>query len=207
VESFVARHPTLVVYRAVLSLAHLRAGDPNAGVAEFERLAHDGFNAVPRDIMAFSTLCLLAEACALIGDTERAPVLYTTLLPHRARNVQVGLVTCLGSAERFLGLLAAAMSDWEAARDHFESALAKNASSGLRSTVPTISREYAEMLLARGAAGDVERARELLHQTRADAEAAGMTGLAAITHARIEETAASMTATSQAHDARDGAND
>ncbi len=51
---------------------------------------------------------VLAQVCALLGDRERARASSTTLLlPYRDRNVMIGIVACWGSAERFLGLLAA----------------------------------------------------------------------------------------------------
>ena len=112
----------------------MQAGNREAAAAEFEQLAADGFAALPRDMIWFSTICVLAEVCAGLGDTKRAATLYDVILPHRGRNVMVGMATCWGSAERFLGLLAAARLDvatvgagrtprrrWprnEAARDH-----------------------------------------------------------------------------------------
>ena len=53
---------------------------------------------------------VLAEVCALIGDTRRAETLYGLLLPYRHRIVVVGMASCFGSCERYLGLLARARS-------------------------------------------------------------------------------------------------
>ncbi len=140
----IEQNPHLPSYRPVLALAHVQAGDREAAEAEFGRLAQDGFAEVPPDILWFSSVCLLAEVCALLGDTARARVLYELILPHRARNVMVGMATCWGSAERYLGLLAAATGDWDAAAAHFEAALAANAACGIESMVRMVREDYAE---------------------------------------------------------------
>jgi hypothetical protein len=129
------QNPHLALYRPTLALAHLQAGDRAAGEAEFERLARDDFAALPRDMLWFSATCLLAEVCARLGDRARAEILYGLILPHRERNVMVGMATCWGSAERFLGLLAAATGDAEAAAVHFASAIDRNAAAGIESMV------------------------------------------------------------------------
>ncbi|WP_053227862.1 serine/threonine-protein kinase [Solirubrobacter soli] len=134
----VEANPHLVLYRPALALALGRAGDRDGCRREFEALAGDGFAAVPRDILWFSAICLLGEVCALLGDAERARVLYALILPHRERNVMVGMATCWGSAERYLALLAAAAGDAAAADEHVALALARNAASGITSMVRLI---------------------------------------------------------------------
>jgi uncharacterized protein HemY len=57
-----------------------------------------------------------------------------------------------GSVERYLGLLAAARSDWEAAEEHFERALERNAAGGFDNYFAVVRSEYAAMLEARGEA-------------------------------------------------------
>jgi tetratricopeptide (TPR) repeat protein len=126
----------------------------------------------------FTAVCVLAESCALFGDEARAAVLYEMLLPFRERNVQVSQAAFWGSAERFLGLLAAAMGDWDAAQAHFESAIAKNEAAGCPVAAAIVRRDYAEMLLARRAPGDVEAALALLRAMLEAAAAAGMSVLA-----------------------------
>jgi tetratricopeptide (TPR) repeat protein len=131
IEAVAEQNPHMRIYRAVLAVTYLQAGDRERGAAEFERLAQDDFGTVSRDQLWASTLCLLAEACALLGDRERAGVLYALLLPYSNRNIQAGLAASFGSAERFLGLLAAATGDSAGAAAHFEAALAQNTAWGL----------------------------------------------------------------------------
>lgn len=186
VQSAVQEHPAIMAWRAVLPLAHLAAGRPDEAREEFEQLAHDDFSGVRRDMFWFTAVCVLAETCALIRDTDRARILYGMLSPYKDRDVQVTQAACWGSSERFLGLLAAAMSRWDAAAGHFESAIAKNASSGNSGAASLVQRDYAEMLAARGAPGDLDRAAALLRETLDAAEAAEMSRLSDFIRSRIE---------------------
>ena len=154
-------------------------GEREEGVAAFEELAEDGFAAVPRDMFWFTAMCVLGEACSHIGDVERARELHAVLLPYRDRMVQVTQAACFGSAERFLGLLAATYGDVDAASEHFEAALALNADRGVLPLIPFIRVEYAQRLLARGTPADAERARELVGTAYREAEAAGISMLVA----------------------------
>jgi hypothetical protein len=82
--------------------------------------------------------------------------------------------------------LAAATGQWEAASEHFEAAISKNASGGLPGGVSLVKRDYAEMLAARRAQGDLDRAAELFRETLRVAEAAGMAQLRAHIQTRIQ---------------------
>ena len=155
----VEQNPHLAVYRPVLALAHLQAGDRGAAAAEFERLAD--FDAFPRDTLWFSGICVLAEVCASIEDMRRAAELYRLLLPYRRRHVVVGMASCFGSCERYLGLLASAQQQWDVAEEHFEAALASNAAAGIVSMLRMTRDDYRALLEARAAPGDAERAEAL----------------------------------------------
>jgi DNA-binding SARP family transcriptional activator/tetratricopeptide (TPR) repeat protein len=186
VQSAVEDDPAITAWRAVLPLAHLAAGRREEALEEFEQLARNDFSAVPRDMFWFTTVCVLAETCALIRDTDRAGVLYRLLLPYKHRDVQVTQAACWGSSERFLGLLATSLAQWDAATAHFESAIARNASRGNPGAASLVQRDYAEMLTARGGPGDLDRATALLNQTLEAAEAAGMARLSAFIRARLD---------------------
>jgi tetratricopeptide (TPR) repeat protein len=179
VETFVERHPALVAWRAVLPLAHLLNGEREEGAASFEELVEDDFAAIPRDMFWFTATCVLAEACSHLGDAIRARQLHAQLLPYRNRMVQVTQAACFGSAERFLGLLAATFGDIDLASEHFEAALALNAERGVLPLIPFIRVEYAQRLLARNRGGDADRARELLVTAYREAETAGIAMLVA----------------------------
>ncbi len=178
-------------------MAHLLAGDTQAGVIEFRSLARDEFAAIPRDMFWFTAIALLGETCALIGDREQAAVLYRLLSPHSEKLVQCTQAANLGSTHRFLALLSAALGNLDAAEHHFEAALERNNACGLRPVVALMRREYAEMLIARG---DTLRAADLLRETLREAEAgrdvaadqprsvaAGRTGLGRVDHAAVDD--------------------
>lgn len=179
VQSASEQLPALMAWRTVLPLAHLAAGKLTEAVQEFEWLADDNFSRVPEDMFWFTSVCVLAETCALIRDPTRARELYRMLLPYKDRNVQVTRAACWGSCERFLGLLAGALEDWEAASGHYESAIAKNAAGGIDGAVSLVKRDYAEMLVARHAGGDLDMATELYGdalQAAQDADMPQLTG-------------------------------
>jgi tetratricopeptide (TPR) repeat protein len=189
IETAIDKHPSLVAWRAVLPLANLAAGNVAEALAQFERLAQDDFARLPRDMFWFTAVCVLGEACALIGDRERAERLYAMLLPFKDRNVQVTQAAFWGSAERFLGLLAAALGRWDTAFEHLESAIAKNEASGCRVAAGLVRRDYAELLLARRAPGDFDAAVALLREMLEAATGAGMSVVTSRLQARLDELA------------------
>jgi len=186
VQSAAEQLPALMAWRTVLPLAHLAAGKLAEAVEEFEWLADDNFSRVPQDMFWFTSVCVLAETCARIRDTARASELYRMLLPYKDRNVQVTRAVCWGSCERFLGLLAGALENWEAASGHYEAAIAKNTAGGIAGVVSLVKRDYAEMLVTRRADGDLEMAVDLYRDTLQAAQEADMPQLTAHILAMIQ---------------------
>jgi hypothetical protein len=80
---------------------------------------------------------------------------------------------------RALGALASLMGDYSRAELHFTGALATSDRIGAPPYVARASADFARMLLARGASGDAERARDLLTQARVIAEGIQMGGVLA----------------------------
>jgi hypothetical protein len=184
IGGYVERNPALSAWKAILPMAHLMAGDTQAGVARFRELAADEFAAIPRDMFWLTAIALLGETCALLGDREQAGVLYRLLEPHSEKLVQISQAASLGSTHRFLALLSAARGDFERAEHHFTAGLERNSACGLRPVVALMRREFAEMLMARG---DTDRARALLHETLREAEAGGMSQLISRVRMRLDE--------------------
>jgi hypothetical protein len=140
-------------------------GEPDTARAEFAWFAEDEFSNVPHDMFWLPTMCMLGETCALMGDTDRAAWMYDRLRPFKDRNVQVTQAVTWGSVERFLGLLAAALDRRDDAAAHFQSAIAKNLAGGNVAAAAVVRRDYARMLYARRAEGDLDLAAELLAVT------------------------------------------
>ena len=165
-------------WRGALALLYAEAGREAECRAEFERLAENDFRCLPRDGLWLTGVAYGARACAYLGDADRAAVLHEQLQPYAGLNVVTGLgISCLGSVELHLGLLAATAGRWDESDSRFASALAMHAR--LRSPPWSAHTEHenARMLMARGRADDRTRARDLLASARATAEALGMTRL------------------------------
>jgi hypothetical protein len=100
------------------------------------------------------------------------------MLPYSDRNASNAGSISFGAAALALALLASVLDDPDAASAHFERALAFNVRTRQHVWVAHTRYHYAEMLLARGSDGDVDRARELIRVARADAAEIGMVDLA-----------------------------
>ena len=85
-------------------------------------------------------------------------------------------VACLGSVRQPLGAAAMTVGDADAAIAHFEAAHRANVCLGHRPAQAIAAAELAAALVARGRAGDAERAAALWPGAIADAERFGMTG-------------------------------
>ena len=105
----------------------------------------------------------------LLGDARACPHLYRLLLPWEAFNAVDVAEGFRGSVARYLGLLAAAAGSLDDAQRHFEEALVRNEAMGARPWLARAQGDYARLLVARGLAGDAERAAELRERARATA--------------------------------------
>lgn len=169
------QYPQFPVVRAALAFLYSELGREGEARAEFERIAADDFAGLPRDLNWLIALAYLSQVCASLGDARRAAVLYRSLQPYAGRHLFSGInLAYIGSVSGYLALLATTMSRWEEAAQHFEEALAANTRMGARPWVAHTQHDYAKMLLARDAAGDRERALELLQPALATAQELGM---------------------------------
>lgn len=143
------------------------------------RLTADDLGAFRASLWLASAV-YLADACTLLGDERLAEMLLPELEGHAGRNVQIGhLVACYGAADRYLGMLAATLGEWERAEEWFQAALDLNRALGARTWLAHTAYEYARMLLARAAPGDRPAAAALLGDALGLATEIGMTALAA----------------------------
>jgi DNA-binding NarL/FixJ family response regulator len=188
VAAFLRQHAAASVWRPGLALIYLELGQPEQARAEYEKLAAGDFLSIPRDGRWLYCIVYLSEVCAALGDAARAGVLYRLLLPYAGRNIVLGAgIACCGSANRYLGLLCAAMARWSDARRHFEEALAMNKRIGARVQLAYTQHDYAAMLLARGEAGDRGCVLDLLKAGLERAREIGMRALEERAAARLNE--------------------
>jgi DNA-binding NarL/FixJ family response regulator len=115
-----------------------------------------------------------------VADEEVAELVKAELEPHAGTTVLVGHgVACYGAADRYLGMLAATLGDWEVAEMRFEAAIELNRRMGAATWVAHTAYEHGRMLVARGRAEDAGRAALMLTEAAELAERIGMPTLLA----------------------------
>jgi tetratricopeptide (TPR) repeat protein len=177
-KAAVEQYPALsAAWRAALAVLYCEMGRDADARCEFEHLATNDFADLPQDLTWTTTVTLLADVCASLGDTRRAAVLYERLKPNAQHCVVMRGAITLGSASRPLGLLATTMGRWQEAAQHFEDALEMNTRIGSPPWVAHTQHDYARMLLARGEPGDRDKALELLADVLDTAQELGMKAL------------------------------
>ena len=90
-----------------------------------ERAAADGFAEVPRDQVYSSALAMWARTAAEVGSERAAAPLYELIEPWHDSFVWNG-ASGYGSAESYLGMLAATLGAHERANEHFAAASARH---------------------------------------------------------------------------------
>jgi tetratricopeptide (TPR) repeat protein len=153
--------PSPLLHRSVLSYVCARSEHSAESAAILDELIGHDLSGWHLDEEWLFSVCLLAETCAIVGDSDRAAGLYELLLPYASLHAVAVPEVALDATSRPLGILAAMMGRFEDAARHFEEALRMNARMGARPWVAHTEREYARMLAARGAPGDRERGLEL----------------------------------------------
>ena len=143
---------------------------------QLDRIRRAGLDSF-RETIWLASLTYLTDACAVLRDEALAAELYRELTPHAGTNVMIGhLVMCYGAADRYLGMLAATLGEWDRAEEHFERAIALNREMEMRTWLAHTEYEYARLLLAQGPA---QRNRAESHLSHA-AELAADIGLSAL---------------------------
>jgi DNA-binding CsgD family transcriptional regulator len=143
---------------------------------ELARIASAGLEPL-RESLWLASLTYITDACAALGSEAVAELVYPELAPLAGTNVMVGhLVAYYGAADRYLGMLAATLGEWERAEEHFERALELNARMDASTWLAHTQYEYARMLLLRGSEPHGQ-ARALLAQADQLAARIGMGAL------------------------------
>jgi DNA-binding SARP family transcriptional activator/tetratricopeptide (TPR) repeat protein len=129
VREALSASPGRAAWRAGLALLLNETGRTEEARAEFDLLARDGFDWIPRDGDWMVVTALAADLAHSLGDEERAAVLYGLLEPLADTNVVIGLgAVCLGATSRYLGRLALTLGRREEAVRHLRHAVQANAS-------------------------------------------------------------------------------
>ena len=122
--------PGGLVWRAVLPLVQLDAGDGDAARAAHARMMSAELDTLEPSMSWLTTVAFLSEAAVELEDADGAAKLYELLRPHAGLLVQNGFTGCWGSVERFLGRLAIVLGNREAAEQHLRAALERHEALG-----------------------------------------------------------------------------
>ena len=171
--------------RIVRAVVYAELGDVAAARGVFEPLAERGFRDLPHRADWLLAVCETAFVCAALGDADRAAQLDALLEPYDALHaVFPGALLYAGPVARFRALLARAQGERAAAIAGFERALDACEAIGARPAWARVACELGETLDA--GSKRPPRARALLGESLAMAEAIGMTALSARVRARLE---------------------
>jgi eukaryotic-like serine/threonine-protein kinase len=175
VREMARRFPAIRAWKLTLASFLAELGSTDEARAEFEQLAANSFEDVPRDMQWVPAMTRLADTCFHLGDAERAAVLHEMLAPFAGLNVIVGRGgSCQGPVDLYLGRLAITTGRVEQALAHFERAVETAGRVGDRPFLIEARFGLGRALAARGRSGDAERAAEELGGCLDAAEALGM---------------------------------
>ena len=174
----VDEYPTRPMFRCVLANLYAELGRKLEAQRTFEDLSVDDFAGLPLNSNDWLFgMTFLPEVAAFLADVRRSATLYALLLPYAGFASSQAVEVSIGSASRYLGILARTMSRFDEAERHFDGALAMNTRMGAKPWVAHTQFDYAEMLLARDQPGDREKAFLLATDAFAICKAVGMVTL------------------------------
>ena len=178
IRVYADQFPETVAIRAALAWVYATHERLEDARENFEIAAANDFNDIPRDTTWMLTLTMLSHAATSLGDGPRAKLLYDLFVPYNSRTIVAGpALVCLGSAARYLGILAHTIGDREQAAAHFEDAITMNERMGAMPYLAHTLCEYGELLAASDADADRRRGEGLLERASALYEELGMMNL------------------------------
>ncbi len=139
-------NPGIPGFRCALALTQADVGELEPAAHHLDELARDGFAALPRDATWTMSLAMLSEVAGRTASATHAETLGYLLSPYTGHLIVAtkGLA-CLGAADRYLAMLAAAMGDRARADALFASALELERRTGAQSLVAETEAARAEM--------------------------------------------------------------
>jgi len=184
VQGIIDRIPGAPFWRAALAFVLAELGRQAEAQAQLVALVDASPMVLPWDVnrAAYLTrpvgLGMVAHVCACLENAELAVPIYSALEPYRGCPLVADAALWFGTADHYLGMLAATMWRLGDAAGHFEAALDLEERLGARPSAALTRYEWGRMLLARGDRADRDRAREMVGAALATAREIGMDGLA-----------------------------
>ncbi len=163
------------VYVAADAMLSAALGDFDSAEEALARLDGLGLERLPHSSSWLTTQFLVAEAAYLLGDAQVAAAAGEILAPYAHLPVMPSLgIVCLGSAERALGLCAAATGRPDAAVHHLDAAIRADRRLGSRPMAVLTEHALAGVLRAKRGESDSARAEQLARRAEDRAHRMGM---------------------------------
>ena len=137
--------PAMPCWRAGLAAALAATGRAAEARLEYDRLAADGFAALPRDNLWLAAMALLTETVAGLEASVGAAAVYAELAPFAGRNIVLPTSAFLGPVDMWLGILARVEGRRAMALEHLAAARAAATRNGDRTSLERIEREEAAL--------------------------------------------------------------
>lgn len=176
VRASIDEFPWYPLNRAALALLLVELGRVGEARDLFDELAKDDFSALYRDSEWLLGMAFASEACAQLGDSSAASVLYGQLQPFAGRQAVAFAEADVGAIDRYLGLLGSTMGRVADARAHLGDAVRLNGRRGGRPWMARSQCELAGVLLSESAANRPE-AESLLRESQKTARELGIVAL------------------------------
>jgi len=176
IEQAVADNPGIPAFRPILASAHLEAGNDVTARGLLDSAAADGFASLPVDFLWMMGTTFHALVAVELGAAGPARKLYDLLAPYPG---QIPFIGTLGffPVALALGGLASVLGRYEEAEASFARASEINTRGHMKYCAAYTDLWWGQMLAARGASGDHDRARSLLARARDHAATHGYAGV------------------------------
>jgi len=159
-ESGVRDHPERLALECAQTFVYASTGRDDlarAGLARIvERCSDGGQLRLPADLGRSTNVALLVETCGYLRDAETAAALELELEIAGDGNVCLGSIVCVGSVQRYRGLVAYARGEHDEAIALLEDAIEWEKHVGARPLEAYAVLDCARAALARGEPGDDE---------------------------------------------------
>ncbi|WP_028749519.1 adenylate/guanylate cyclase domain-containing protein [Rhizobium mesoamericanum] len=177
IKLLIEENPEETTWLPGFALIAFDLGYREAAQRRLSELARTRFT-VPLDGKRSASLSFLAEVAAGLGDTKAAQALYNLMLDYKEMTVTIGMATvCFGAASRYLGMLSAALGEFDRASKHYEHALEMNAAIGSQLWLAHTQAEYSDLLMKIDSRATIKRAMSLSELARSTADELGIVRL------------------------------
>jgi hypothetical protein len=155
-----------------MAFAYAQAERTEEARRQLEEFATANFD-LPMDNTWLTGMTAYAEAAVHCGDPKLAGPIFDLLAPWSDQWSTTGSTTGEGPVSRLLGGLATVLDRYDEATSYFAQSAAVSEQIGAKFLAAETDLAWGNMLVKRGAPGDAERARDLLHKAHSAAVANG----------------------------------